>query len=137
VIAIGEASRQSGVPIETIRYYEREGIVGEAGRTASGRRVYSDDAIAELRFIRRCRDLGFSVRNAMALRDLRLVPSEACGTVEALGAEHLENVRGKIEELRQLEAALAELVTNCGDGQPACPMLDALMRGDRRFMLKD
>ncbi len=126
--AIGEASRRSGIPIETIRYYEREGIIAKAGRTASGRRTYSDDDIAELRFIKRCRDLGFSVHDAVALRTLADERSGACETAEALGQKHLARVRAKIEDLRRMEDALAELVANCAEGQTDCPMLEALMR---------
>ena len=127
MVAIGEASRLSGVSIETIRYYEREGIISKAGRTASGRRTYSDAEISELRFIKRCRDLGFSIHDAVALRDLATEPAGACETVEQLGQKHLVEVREKIAGLRRLESALSELVSNCAKGQRDCPMLDALM----------
>lgn len=126
MIAIGEASRLSGVSIETIRYYEREGIISTAGRTASGRRAYSDAGISELRFIKRCRDLGFSIPDVVALRNLADSPSNSCETVERLGRKHLADVRAKLKELRQLEKALAELVSNCANGKSVCPMLDAL-----------
>lgn len=129
MIAIGEASRLSGVSIETIRYYEREGIISKAGRTTSGRRAYSDVEISELRFIKRCRDLGFSIHDAVALRDLANEPTDACETVESLGQTHLARVQAKITELRQLESALTELVTNCAKGQSGCPMLEALTSG--------
>ena len=128
MVAIGEASRLSGVSIETIRYYEREGIIAKAGRTSSGRRTYSDAEVSELCFIKRCRDLGFSIRDAVALRGLAGEPEGACETVERLGRKHLLEVQAKISELRHLESALAELVSNCEKGQPDCPMLDALMR---------
>lgn len=127
MVAIGEASRLSGVSIETIRYYEREGIISKADRTASGRRTYSDVGISELRFIKRCRELGFSVRDAVALRNLANEPAGACETVEQLGRKHLSDVQAKLVELRQLEGALVELVANCAKGQRDCPMLDALM----------
>ena len=126
MIAIGEASRLSGVSIETIRYYEREGIISKAGRTATGRRSYTDAEISELRFIKRCRELGFSIHDAVALRHLADAPSDACETVEQLGRKHLLNVQVKLAELRQLESALTELVANCANGQSDCPMLDAL-----------
>ncbi|KCV81110.1 transcriptional regulator, MerR family protein [Actibacterium atlanticum] len=127
MVAIGEASRLSGVSIETIRYYEREGIISKAGRTASGRRTYSKAEISELRFIKRCRDLGFSIHDAVALRSLSDEPAGACETVEQLGRKHLTDVQAKLVELRQLESALVELVANCAKGQRDCPMLDALM----------
>lgn len=130
MVAIGEASRMSGVPIETIRYYEREGIIAKAGRTASGRRVYTGAEISELRFIRRCRDLGFSIQDAVALRKLAKEPAGACETVEDLGRQHLSDVQAKLGELRKLESALLELVANCAMGQRECPMLDALMGQD-------
>ncbi len=126
MVAIGEASRQSGVSIETIRYYEREGIISRAGRTASGRRTYSNTEISELRFIKRCRDLGFSIHDTVALRGLATEPGGACETVEQVGRKHLADVREKILELQRLEIALKELVLNCSKGQQDCPMLDAL-----------
>ena len=127
MVAIGEASRLSGVSIETIRYYEREGIISKAGRTPSGRRTYSYDGVSELRFIKRCRDLGFSIHDAVALRGLASEPAGACETVEELGRRHLTEVQAKLGELQQLERALVELVSNCANGQRVCPMLDALM----------
>lgn len=126
MIAIGEASRLSGVSIETIRYYEREGIIAKAGRTASGRRAYSEAEISELRFIKRCRDLGFSIPDVVALRNLSDAPSDSCATVERLGRKHLSEVRAKLKEQRQLEKALAELVSNCANGKSDCSMLNAL-----------
>lgn len=126
MVAIGEASRLSGVAIETIRYYEREGIISTANRTESGRRCYSAAQISELRFIRRCRDLGFSIQDAVALRTLADEPEGACETVKQVGRQHLADVRAKISDLRRLERALAELVANCARGQRDCPMLAAL-----------
>lgn len=127
MVAIGEASRLSGVAIETIRYYEREGIISKANRSASGRRCYTDAEISELRFIKRCRDLGFSIQDAVALRALAAEPSGACETVGQLGQRHLDDVRAKISDLRRLESALTELVANCARGQRECPLLDTLM----------
>lgn len=126
MIAIGQAARQSGVGIETIRYSEREGIVPAADRTASGRRVYSDAAVARLRFIKRCRDLGFSIPDATALLALSQDQGTDCATALAMGERHLENVRQKIAELRYMEQALLDLTANCADGRVYCPMLDQL-----------
>lgn len=125
--SIGQASRLSGVSIETIRYYERTGIISAAQRTESGRRVYSEVRIAELRFIKRCRDLGFSMRDAVALRDLSREPEAACATVETVARRHLGEVREKISQLKLIESALEELVGNCASGLLDCPLLEQLM----------
>lgn len=126
MFAIGEASRQSGVGIETIRYYEREGIVPKAERTGSGRRVYNPEAIARLRFIRRCRDHGFSIADSRTLMALSKGGDTACAEAMGVGARHLRDVRRKIAELQQLEAALEELAANCANGRVHCPMLESL-----------
>ncbi|WP_078059401.1 MerR family transcriptional regulator [Tropicimonas marinistellae] len=124
--AIGEASRQSGVPVETIRYYEREGVISKAGRTASGRRVYTKADIAELRFIRRCRDLGFPLPITRKLLSLSSGETDDCGEVRAFGLSQLAEVHSKIAELQELASALEELTANCAEGSTNCPMLDQL-----------
>ena len=124
--AIGEASRQSGVPIETIRYYEREGIVPKPERASNGRRVYSDQEIGRLRFIRRCRDLGFQIADAKTLMAFSEGSNTDCADVEQVGTTHLANIREKISELKRMEAALAELIANCKSGSTQCPMLERL-----------
>ena len=124
--AIGEASRLSGVSVETIRYYEREGVIGTAERTVSGRRVYTDAAVAELRFIRRCRDLGFPLQVARRLYSLSSENTADCGEVRAFGVSQLAEVKSKIVELRKLASALEELTANCAEGSTNCPMLDQL-----------
>ncbi|WP_275263514.1 MerR family DNA-binding protein [Roseovarius dicentrarchi] len=76
--------------------------------------------------MKRCRDLGFSIHDAVALRSLASDPKNACETVEQLGRKHLSEVQAKLAELGELERALSELVANCAKGQRVCPMLDAL-----------
>ena len=127
MFAIGEASKRSGVSVETIRYYEREGIVPKPGRAANGRRLYSDEEISELAFIKRCRDLGFSLPNVRALRSLSGNSEGACSEVEVLGKRHLSDVRGKIADLRKIEAALEDLVASCEHGEAKCTMLETLL----------
>jgi DNA-binding transcriptional MerR regulator len=123
---IGEASRRSGVGIETIRYYEREGIVSKPERTPNGRRRYMRDDIACLRFVKRCRELGFSLPDARALLLISQGGNIDCGNVLEFGLAQLAEVRTKIEELRNLEVALEELTSNCKAGSPECPMLDGI-----------
>lgn len=123
MIAIGEAARQSGVAIETIRYYERAGIVPRPRRAANGRRAYTPEDVARLRFVRRCRDLGFSMDEARALLQLE---AGDCESVCVLTEMHLEKVRGKIAALQALEAELIALSERCTRGAARCPMLDSL-----------
>ncbi|MDZ4094380.1 MAG: helix-turn-helix domain-containing protein [Paracoccaceae bacterium] len=124
---IGEAARKSGVMIETIRYYEKEGITPAPPRAASGRRLYSPGAIAKLRFVRRCRDLGFPLAEIRALLALSANQAPICTEVKARSTAHLATVRRKIADLQRLEAALGALVQGCDSGQPLCPMLTSLL----------
>ena len=124
---IGVASAMSGVNIETIRYYEREGVVPRAPRTPTGRRLYGDEDIARLRFVKRCRDLGFSIPDIRTLLDLSAGNDAPCADVKALGERHLRGVRRKLDELGNLERALAELVKRCDAGRIDCPMLKRLL----------
>lgn len=123
---IGEAARRSGVAIETIRYYEREGVVPLPDRAASGRRLYDRAGIARLRFVKRCRDLGFSLEDIRVLLALSKPGFQACSDVKRLGERHLRDVREKIADLTRLEAALAEMVAECGEQKPECPLLRQL-----------
>jgi len=124
--SIGEAARRSGVPLETIRYYERAGVVPRPPRSESGRRVYDDAGIARLCLIKRCRDLGFSLSEARALLALSENSEAPCGDVKVIAEDHLAEVGRKIRALRDLEAALAELVRECAEGNIACPALRTL-----------
>lgn len=126
---IGEASRLSGVHVETIRYYERRGIVSPSGRTASGRRVYDAGAVARLRFVRRCRDLGFPLDEIGALLALSEARPEPCAEVRAIGERRLAQTRRRIRDLEALEASLAALVEDCVGGRADCPALDRLFSG--------
>lgn len=128
MFTIGKASEQSGVNIETIRYYEREGVVPKPGRSAGGRRLYSSDEIAKLRFVRRCRDLGFPISIIKTFLSLTTQNDRSCGEVKAMAENHLSEITAKIENLVRLQDALLSLSKNCDDGTAACPMLDALMK---------
>ncbi len=126
MFAIGEASRQSGVGIETIRYYEREGIVPKPERAPNNRRMYSAHDVGRLRFLKKCRDLGFPLADTKTLLCLSEGDGEDCRSVKELAELHIFNVREKINELKRLEAALNELTANCDSGNVSCPMLSKL-----------
>ena len=125
---ISEASRRSGVSIETIRYYERQSVVAQPARTEAGRRAYSEDDIIRLRFVKRCRDLGFPITDVRALLEMA-DPSDAdCAHVRSVSERHLKKVRSKLKDLRQMERKLEALIEGCNDGSASCPAIEHLYR---------
>jgi MerR family mercuric resistance operon transcriptional regulator len=124
--SIGEAARRSGIHIETIRYYEREGIVPTPSRTAAGRRLYTESDIGMLIFVKRCRDLGFPISDIRTLQGLRDASDDQCGEVQTIALHHLQDVRDRIVDLTRLEASLASLVAECDGGRVECPALKKL-----------
>jgi MerR family mercuric resistance operon transcriptional regulator len=126
-VTIGAAGRRAGVNIETIRYYEREGIVPKPARGANGRRIYGEAEIARLAFVRRARELGFTLREIKKLARLAAEPCAACEEVLAMTRGHLDQVRDKIRDLRRLERVLGRLAAQCARGRPRpCPVIEAL-----------
>lgn len=124
---IGALSRLTGVNIETIRYYERIGMVPAPPRSESGRRIYGEDERRVLAFIRRGRELGFSLPEIRALLELGAPGDASCGEVREIASAHLAGVRAKIADLAKLEAVLSDAVARCtGDTAPVCPVLDVL-----------
>ncbi|QIE57783.1 MerR family DNA-binding protein [Pikeienuella piscinae] len=127
---IGQASARSGVGIETIRYYERRGVVGAPGRSAAGRRLYSNDEIARLRFVKRCRALGFSIPTIRIFLSMTPDRGQSCAEVKAMAGDHLREIDRRIESLTTLRSALRRLSESCDAGETNCPMLDELMSDD-------
>jgi MerR family transcriptional regulator, mercuric resistance operon regulatory protein len=126
-IPIGELSRLSGVNIETIRYYERIKMVPAPQRTASGRRVYGVPELRMLAFIRRSRELGFSLNEIRALLRLGAPGRASCSEVKVIATHHLDDIRAKLSDLKKLERLLAKTVARCsGKKVPNCPVLDIL-----------
>lgn len=127
--SIGTLSRRTGVNIETIRYYERSGLLPEPERTTGGYRIYGAADAERLVFIRRARDLRFSIDDARRLLGLAEQKSRSCGAVRALASGHLTAIRAKIADLRRMEKMLAAMVAECGRGAiPECPLLETLAR---------
>ena len=126
-LAIGELSRRTGVNIETIRYFERIGVLATPPRTAGGRRVYGADHVRALGFIRRARELGFTPAEVRAILSLGGPARASCGEVREIAARHLERVRAKMTDLAQLESLLATTIEQCeGDGAASCAVIDLL-----------
>jgi MerR family transcriptional regulator, mercuric resistance operon regulatory protein len=126
-LAIGTLSRLSGVNIETIRYYERVKMLAPPPRTAGGRRIYGANDLRILVFIRRARELGFSLDEIRALLRLGGPAKASCREVREVAAHHLEDIRRKLSDLKKMERLLARTVARCsGSIAPECPVLDIL-----------
>jgi len=127
-IQIGELSRRTGCNIETIRYYERISLLPAPARSAGHYRVYDTADVRRLAFIRRARELGFTLDEVRALLALSANDrQDTCAQVRELAAGHLAEVRAKIADLRAMERVLADAVRRCTAGElPGCPIIDAL-----------
>lgn len=124
---IGALSKRSGVNIETIRYYERIGLLPAPPRSAGGHRLYGESHGRRLVFIRRARELGFSLDEVRGLLGLARGRDRTCDEVRELTERHVAEIRGKIRDLKRLERLLSDLTRQCrGDTVPDCPILDAL-----------
>jgi MerR family transcriptional regulator, mercuric resistance operon regulatory protein len=124
---IGKLSQLSGVNIETIRYYEKIGMLLPPPRTGSGRRVYGSIEARILCFVRRSRELGFSLDEVRALLRLGGPEKAPCREVRRIATHHLDDIRAKISDLRKMERVLAKTVAQCtGSMAPECPVLDIL-----------
>lgn len=132
-IAIGELSRLTGCNIETIRYYERIGLLPKARREKGGRfRRYDRDDVARLRFIRRARQLGFTLDEVRALLRLSAGGGEDVrAEARSIAAAHVGDIRAKIADLQAMERVLTEAICECDTGQrPRCPLIEVLSGED-------
>ncbi len=124
---IGMLSKLTGVNIETIRYYERDGILPQPPRTEGGHRVYADDHRRRLQFVKRARQLGFTLAEVRGLLSLADGGDYTCGEVHEITLKHLDEVRRKIGGLRVMKRVLDEMAALCEGGTvPDCPIIDAL-----------
>ena len=121
---IGEAARASGVSAKTIRYYEAAGLIATAGRTGGGYRVYTQADVHMLRFIKRARDLGFSIDRIRRLLDLWQNKSRASRDVKRLALDHVADIAAKIIAMSTMRDTVQEIADQCeGDDRPECPIL--------------
>lgn len=124
---IGQAATASGVSAKMIRYYEQIGLIPHAGRTASGYRDYGDSDLHVLRFVRRARDLGFSVAEIGDLLSLWRDPTRQSADVQRIALQHIEGLKSRIRDLQGMADTLGTLVDAChGDNRPDCPILEGL-----------
>ena len=124
---IGEAAGACGVSAKTIRYYEAAGLIATAGRTGGGYRVYTQADLYVLRFIKRARDLGFSIERIRRLLDLWQDKSRASRDVKRLALDHVAEITAKMAAMSTVRDAVQELADKCdGDDRPECPILHDL-----------
>jgi MerR family copper efflux transcriptional regulator len=129
-MTIGQASEASGVTAKMIRYYESIGLLQAAHRSSSGYRLYDDEDVHTLRFIRRSRDLGFSLEQIGELLALWRDRSRASAEVKSLAQRHIDELKARIAEMQSMVDTLEHLADHChGDQRPDCPILKDLAKG--------
>ncbi|MHB2268007.1 MerR family transcriptional regulator [Aliihoeflea sp. PC F10.4] len=127
ILTIGHLARQTGTKVETIRFYEKNGLLPEPSRTEGNYRAYEPDHLNRLSFIRRARDLGFSLDQIRALLALSDNRGQSCAAVDAIASEHRAEVEKKIADLMALKAELDRMIDQCGCGVVAdCRIIETL-----------
>ncbi len=126
-VTIGELSRRTGVNIETIRYFERVGLISSPPRTEGGHRIYDQDHLRALGFIRRARELGFTPEEVRGILNLGGPAGACCDEVREIASNHLQTVRSKMADLARLEGLLSSTIDRCsGDHAPNCAVIDMI-----------
>ena len=127
-LTIGRVAKKSGVGIETIRFYEREGLIPPPGRSDSGYRLYRPEDAVRLRFIRRAKELGFTLKEIRELLDLRHRPGTSKAEIRARSEAKINDIEERIAALSRMRDALARLVESCDGHGPAddCPIIMAI-----------
>lgn len=128
-MTIGQAAERSGCTVPTLRFYEEAGLLRPVDRAANGRRVYGWPEVHRLRFIRRSRDLGFSVEDVRALLGVTDAPSPDCFTVRDMAVAHIERLKAMRAEIDAMERSLSALANTCNDAckagrSPACTIVE-------------
>ena len=129
---IGQLSERTECKIETIRYYEKIGLLPEPGRSDGGYRIYDEGHLKRLSFIRRSRELGFTIDEIRGLLKLVDGGNYTCSDVKTITMEHVESIRQKIADLKKLEKTLSRIASQCaGDTTPECPIIDSLFNSKK------
>lgn len=132
LIAIGRLAKQTGTNVETVRFYERIGLLPTPTRSAGGYRLYRTDHVKRLNFVRRARALGFSIQEVRTLLRLADERRRPCAEARIVAEAHLKDVLAKIADLRAMERALKDTVARCAEGTGShCPLIEALLQDKR------
>lgn len=129
-MTIGQVAKKGGVNIETVRYYERQGLIPPPPRRESGYREYPEETVKRIRFIKRAQELGFSLREIAELLALRVGPGTTCGEIRKVAEAKIADIEGKIRTLQRMMGVLLKLAAACSGRGPTseCPILEALER---------
>ncbi len=126
-LTIGRVARRAGVGVETVRFYQRQGLIEEPPRRLTGYREYDEEVVSRLGFIRRAKDLGFTLREIKELLSLRRDPSMPAADVKRRVEAKIADIENKVRSLQEMKRALAKLTSACGGHTTAeCPLLHAL-----------
>ncbi len=131
-LTIGQVAKRAGVGVETLRFYEREGLIAEPARRPSGYRQYPLEAVKRVRFIRHAKELGFTLKEILELLDLRVDPQSTCADVRNRAEHKIADIEQRIANLKRMKTALSRLASRCrGQGPTSnCPILEELDRED-------
>jgi len=131
-LTIGHLAREAGINLETVRYYERRGLLPKPPRSASGYRLFPAEAARRLKFIQRAQELGFSLREVQELLSLRVSPAKTAAVVRQRAQSKISDIQSKIKSLQSMEKTLRKLTkAGVGCGPIAeCPILESLDKGD-------
>ncbi len=129
-LSIGQVARQTGVGVETVRFYERQGLLEKPPRKESGYRQYPPEAILRLRFIKKAKEVGFSLKEIKELLSLRLDATATCEDVKSRAEVKILDIQQKIQALQRMKQTLTDLTAACSEDGPVseCPILQAISK---------
>ncbi|MDA0350222.1 MAG: MerR family DNA-binding protein [Verrucomicrobia bacterium] len=130
-LTMGQVANRSGIGIETVRFYERQGLIKDPPRSGSGYRMYPEETVTRIQFTRRAKDLGFSLKEIKDLLSLSVSPGATCQDIKHRAEAKLTDIEDKIRTLRRMKKALAKVTAACrGEGSVSdCPILEAMEQG--------
>lgn len=133
-LSIGQVAKAAGIGVETIRFYERQGLLSQPERKRSGYRQYPADAVARVLFIRRAKGLGFTLKEIRELLSLRVDPARTCADVRSFARAKIAEIQERVDELERIQRALERLARSCRGNGPLqeCPILEALEKEEQR-----
>jgi MerR family copper efflux transcriptional regulator len=131
-LTIGHLAREAGINLETVRYYERQGLLPKPPRSAFGYRLFPSEAARRLRFIQRAKELGFSLREIQELLSLRVSPTTKSAEIRARAEAEIADIEAKIRSLERMKKTLRNLTKSCAGCGPVaeCPILESLDKGN-------